>query len=79
MDEVITAEKIKGKVLELMHLFRKTYNTQPHYIILSDICLVILKSDMCVYLYQDFKAEGAPHLFGMEICVSERVKTLDDI
>lgn len=75
----VNASMIKSRILEKVDSFKKTYYVQPRYIMLSEIHLVILKHDMSVYLYQDFKAEGVPHLFGMEICVSERVKTLDDI
>ncbi len=75
----ISAGDIKSKVLEKMHVFRKTYNAQPRFIMLSEVYFQLLKYDMSVYLFQDFKFDGTPHLFGMEICVSERVKTLNDI
>lgn len=77
--EPILAGDIKRKVLEKMYLFRETYNAQPRFIMLSKEYLQLLKYDMSVYLFHDFDVVGTPHLFGMEICVSERVKTLDDI
>lgn len=71
----VTAPEIKSNVLILMDWFRRTYNAQPRYVMLSETQLNLLKLDMSVYHYQEFKE----HLFGMEICVSERVKTLNDI
>ena len=71
----ITAPEIKSNVLILMNWFRRTYNAQPRYVMLSETQYNLLKCDMSVYHYQEFKE----HFFGMEICVSERVKTLDDI
>ena len=77
--EEITVSQVKSKVLALMDWFNRTYYAQPRYVMLSEIQFQLLAYDMSLYLYQDFKREGIPHLFGMEVCVSERVKTLDDI
>lgn len=70
------AQFIRFIILKKMEIYKKTYHVLPHYVILSNDQVSLLRSDMCVYLSQNSIRE---YVFGMEIITSERIVTCDDI
>lgn len=70
---------IKQEILKQMDLFKESYQSYPRYAIISELQLQLLQCDADVYLWHNEQSNFTRQIFGLEICVSERIRTINDI
>lgn len=70
---------IKGAILTKINDFKHTYG-QPRYALISESHFMCLNTDLSIYLeHSDVKGSLVHYIFGLEVCVSNKVKDLNDI
>ncbi len=78
--EELFAIDVKSKIISKLNSFKQTYKMiSPRYLIISEEQASLLQADMCIYLNKGDFGVLEPTAYGMKICISNRIKTLDDI
>ena len=73
------AKAIKDTILTKINDFKHTYG-QPRYALISESQFMCLNTDLSIYLdHSDVKGSLIHYVYGLEVCVSNRIKSLEDI